>query len=80
MGNPVKDYRKFHAEREEELKRRYYCNKAGGFCKRNKCEMFLNCNRPEKKNYEKWVDAYEKDKKDILVKLCKGEYNGNTIS
>lgn len=54
------------------LKRKYACDYAQGRCKLTKCDWYKFCTKDEKRNFEAWKKAFEKNKRDELEKLMRG--------
>lgn len=56
------------------LTQRYTCDDPNvkGKCKRNKCSKYDYCCKDAKINYEIWLDAYNKDNRDLMKILKLG--------
>lgn len=54
------------------LKRIYVCDYAKGRCKLTQCDRYKSCTKDEKRNFEAWKKAFEKNKRDELEKLMRG--------
>jgi len=54
------------------LKHKYFCEDVNGRCKLEKCPKYSSCVKKEKKNFETWINAFNKSKKEELERLVKG--------
>ena len=68
----AEECRSYRKKRYSVLKRKYSCDCMGGICKLRKCEHYSSCNKKEKKCYEAWMKAYQKNNQEELEKLMKG--------
>lgn len=69
-----KDFSKFRSERSKELSMHFLCNKTNQRCRLSKCELHKECHRPEKRNYERYKNAFQNNAKEELIRLTGGRY------